>query len=134
MEAEEFRVGNYLYYRDESHLLQVSNIGSNGFETVDENGLLYGSDDILDYNPIPLTEQLLLDFGFENTQIGLFQIKVLSRGSINIHTNRRDIKFVELGTTGHYLFGVVDVKFVHHLQNLYFSLTGKELRIKTTSS
>lgn len=133
MKTEELRIGNYMQYRDKSRLLQVCNIGLLGFETVDENGLLYGSDDILDYNPISLTEEWLFDFGFKNTEIGVFEIKVLSRGSINIHTNRMDIKFVELGTTGHYLFGVVDIKYVHQLQNLYFALTGKELTIKVNA-
>ena len=59
MEARELRIGNLVRYRDKKDV-EVSNLG-NSFETVDlVNGLAYGSDDIREYNPIPLTEEFIL--------------------------------------------------------------------------
>lgn len=66
--------------------------------------------------PIPLTEEWLLKFGFEKVGfqfikdgIELFPIRDLYyRGNFPIKS---------------------DIKYVHQLQNLYFALVGKELKL-----
>ena len=64
MKAESLRIGNYIRYRDERNTI-VYSLGLT-FATIrmyDEQ--IVGSDDINEYEPIPLTEDWLLKFGFK---------------------------------------------------------------------
>lgn len=73
------------------------------------------------YRPIPLTEEWLLKFGFEKVgfqfikdDIELFPIRDLYyRANFPIKS---------------------DIKYVNQLQNLYFALTGEELKLKEDES
>ena len=70
-------------------------------------------------NPIPLTEEWLIKFGFENKrEKWLFEKNGLV---INIGNHN---------CTMHCGNSIKAVDYVHQLQNLYFVLTGKELKIK----
>lgn len=116
MKANELRIGNLVNYRDEETLM-VSNIGYT-FATENYKTLIVGSDDINDYNPIPLTEEWLLRFGFKEG----FDV-VFSKNTL-------DFKKEAFG----YRFTVNDwisplIMDVHQLQNLYFGLTGQDLEI-----
>lgn len=66
--------------------------------------------------PIPLTEQWLLDFGFSKTSG--YPYKMLN-GYIRIRNGIYFFKFYTLE---------VELPYVHTLQNLYHSLTNKELK------
>lgn len=71
--------------------------------------------------PIPLTEELLLKCGFEQSG-GLFQKK-------NSPIYYLDGKFV-IAADGYAMAGAsIKLKYLHQLQNLDFALTGKELEI-----
>ena len=68
------------------------------------------------YNPIPLTEEWLLKFGFKNIK---FKYEI-----------NNFIIWLDPRSTYYYLNyegGNIEIKYVHELQNLYFALTGKEL-------
>lgn len=77
--------------------------------------------------PIPLTEEWLVKFGFKlqplknNTKEWYF----IARGKFSMNNER--------GFWSHspiYLEDVLQIQYVHQLQNLYFALTGEELTIK----
>ena len=80
-----------------------------------------------DYKPIPLTEEWLLKLGFSSNKHGyvfnMFRIKKYVTGffygyiPIFLDDIDEDIDDVE-------------IKYVHQLQNLYFALTGEELKLK----
>lgn len=112
IQANELRIGNYLYYRDKESFLEVVSLGSK-FETINERGLLYGSDDIEEYNPIPLTEEILLNCDELN------ELLLIDK-----------IGFVIFKNSYSYQFVIEDYKYLHQLQNLYFALTGEQLGIK----
>ena len=59
-------------------------------------------------NPIPLTEEILLNFGFE-----IEWLLSDSKGYYVLINNKK-----------------IRIKFVHSLQNLFFSLCGEELTVK----
>ena len=128
MEKKELRIGNYIRYRDEWDC-EVMTIGSY-FETHNKDltdrlhGILCGSDDSNDYNPIPITEEWLLKFGFNYTNdewIVLFWV------------NRRVVFTIEyIGKIFIEAKTRVHIKYVHQLQNLYFALAGEELSNKKT--
>lgn len=80
--------------------------------------------------PIPLTEEILLD-------CGLKEQKEDKPHFVNIFGNPHWIQYlksiegvvIHIGGGEH--FTIPNIKYVHQLQNLYFALTGKELEFKT---
>jgi len=76
-----------------------------------------------DTTPIPLTEEWLVKFGFEN---GTTQdLKVITNATITKNGMREGFWNLYLG------HNAIDVnfKYIHQLQNLYFALTGTELEL-----
>jgi hypothetical protein len=136
MKAEELRIGNYIStsYMSSS-TLKVTAIHSDRvcFESVTHD---FKSNTISSYiEPIPLTEEWLLKFGFNNEY---------KKGWIG-----KDVKHPNGTTTDFVLsypermgiwqdsfafeydsFRFVALESVHQLQNLYFALTGEELKIQ----
>lgn len=111
MKANDLRIGNLtkdkldqtIYEIDITTLLFISKCNKDDKE--------------LSIEEIPLTEEWLLNFEF-NFHQGKFWIDGLC-----VHTT--DSRFYIIQEQGR-----VFIRNVHHLQNLYFALTGKELSIK----
>ena len=119
MKANDFRVGNLVFFKGE-----VKELGLWDFST-------YIQTNIEHYKPIPLTEEWLERFGFEKDEEydegGLVDYRfTLMNGSLEFVSfwNSEEITGVNQPQTR------IDVEHVHQLQNLYFALTGKELTIK----
>lgn len=77
------------------------------------------------YQPIPLTEEWLLKFGFDNNGvvwIGLNtdaqELQITKQGDVLIYDE--DDNFIPLNR----------IQYVHQLQNLFYALTGNELELK----
>jgi len=79
-----------------------------------------------DCQPIPITEEWLLKFGFEYHHNTPHPNKVFRKS----HSEG----FIDLEQIIHYYYGgsftSVECRYVHQLQNLYFALTGEELTTK----
>ena len=127
MDAKELRIGNWILDHEadpkKTIYYQVEEIQrlSNNKALNQTLGVTYrkGSCWTCDVEPIPLTEEWLVKFGFDNLGaygwgIGYFHIRFR-----NIH------KFYFLLENR-----LVRIKYVHQLQNLYFALTNEELKIK----
>jgi hypothetical protein len=114
MKAEELRIGNlvYKYYPSGIEIEAVNEINSYFVNGIGISAI----------EPIPLTEEWLLKFGFEK-EGGWFKKKRL------LLFNIRNMYF----TTPSKDIVSVDVTTVHQLQNLYFALTGEELTLKNQS-
>ena len=78
-------------------------------------------------NPIPLTEEWLLKFGFEEQgksiifsieHQGMKLVIDIYQGLNNIH-----LVFENMSAP------LIKIKYVHQLQNLFFALTGEELKL-----
>jgi len=112
MEAKELRMGNLVHGNPYNGLITV--FSNNKCVIKHKSGIARFL--IEDLEPIPLTEEWLLKFGFEIKQ-SRFGNEYL--GKINLYTTSdKNIVFCYDG----YLKGI---KYVHQLQNLYFALTGK---------
>lgn len=76
--------------------------------------------------PIPLTEGWLIAFGFEKGSDIVGECYYIEQ-------DNSDSDFVvHVSNEGFYFFEpTVDLYHVHQLQNLYFALCGKELKIET---
>lgn len=113
MEANELRIGNF-----------VGDIGNIPYQVYPQTILSLWQMEIsgkipLDVNPIPLTEEWLVKFGFT---------KSLANGTIYCKARFMEIIYdsdIYLSFSGNR--GKLNIKHVHQLQNLYFALTGEEL-------
>ena len=141
MKAEELRIGNYVEvsknmfceYLDCLDLDDIDKIPDNKCMQIvavekdqvrislfDEEVEFYYEDLKL----IPLTEQWLIDFGFNYEDVGNDNhfTKTFSKPFINIEYSINVPEFRLLYNGFHII-----IKHVHQLQNIYFALTGKEL-------
>lgn len=112
IQAKDLRIGNLVDFY--------------GIETIVDINLLQSFlSKKIELQPIPLTEELLLELGF--------QCYVFDNGKPNQFRFKsrliviRDNCFVEYGTN-------VKILYVHSLQNLIFALLGKELELKPTEN
>ena len=122
MKATELRIGNY-YYGDVLFPSEYNVITANDLVELDSDPL----DDY--YQPLPLTEEWLIKFGFEK--------KIDCYKNINYNFNGY---FASFDCDNPMWFGedgcceqvtIKDnIKYVHQLQNLYFAVTNEELTMK----
>ena len=118
IQSNELRIGNYVYSSDFV------------IKSYSPQGLFNLMGDIDDcYNnikPIPLTEQWLINFRFENISLGEWQ-----KEDILLDNEYTDKGIWNIGENYQRLN--IDVIHVHQLQNLYFALTNKELSYESKS-
>jgi hypothetical protein len=119
MESNELRIGNLVHDYDEE-LIIVS-----GISYGDVYSLKLGETPLARIKPIPLTEEWLIKFGFEEDGINWYWFNTKDRFTdygyaYNTKTNIIEFNECEL----------IGIRYVHQLQNLYFALTGQELNIK----
>lgn len=139
MKATELRIGNWIEYNsfELGGFYQVEQIcedseGFDGYYIKFRNGSFATSleeeededEDDKIIQPIPLTEEWLLKFGFEldieddGYQKGKYKVSVSDEGCLF---------FIYIG---YYPEEIAEFKYVHQLQNLYHALTGKEIKLK----
>lgn len=127
MEAHELRIGNYYMFADNDGICYraVKQIKINEFGFMsDYDGVNFGI-----CKPIPLTEEWLMRFGFLAKNIHsnfiLNEIEIASSVRV-IATNERRSFYLD-GEIPESM--KIKIETVHQLQNLYFSLTQKELTL-----
>ena len=117
MKASDLRIGNLVYnvLKEVITVDSIRDAGVNGYsiETI---------------KPIPLTEEWLLKFGFDkyrtdkaiNYKKGLLRFTFANKGVF------KGKNFLMIANIINYK----NINHVHQLQNLYFALTGEELKLK----
>jgi hypothetical protein len=131
IQANELRIGNLVDIGKEFNILEL-------VDFVD----MYENNTLEHYQPIPLTEDWLLKFGFESTyeefdeedfpcvvEYWLFTDSV-TKFEIDYATKTGYTVNIANVPTGHALIIRRKLEYVHQLQNLYFALTGTELTLK----
>lgn len=119
----ELRIGSYLIDTDTGRLGIVRTISNRKITLKLEHSTIWQH--IIEYSPIPLTEDILLKCGFGGSNETIFT--KMDIGPIYFSRPYVGAK--------HYLVKAISgdkitsVKHLHQLQNLYFALTGKEIKI-----
>lgn len=122
MVARELRIGNLVIdHLGNPYKIKASSIVAQlQFELAEQVG----------YRPITLTEEILLKCGFEKLLNGFhINISIDQELSINIITNECYLFRNDPIHGGIDFICANSVKYLHQLQNLYFSLTGEELNV-----
>lgn len=116
MKAEELRIGNWVHSDEMGEPMQV-----NAHQILFQTSLKSMLSGFID--PIPLTEEWLVDFGF-NYENGAYYLNNIDDSFYVKYCSDEGYGFSFCATTYGFL---KEVPYVHQLQNLYHSLTGTEL-------
>ena len=124
MKAEELRIGN--------------TIKINGIVVNIDSRTLFDWNDRRVKEPIPLTTEWLLKFGFEkdedfgNWHLNDYEIFSIRNDRFRIFSagvKEGSVHWYN-GSSDDYYSSTKKIQYVHQLQNLYYALTGEELTIK----
>ena len=120
MKANELRIGNYVFSAEDNKTGEVLQIDSSGIIFANKNGNRW--QDLKNIQPISLTEETLLKCGFE----GGLKYCYLEKDQFCIECNNGVIGLL----CGQYAESPQElpIKYLHQLQNLYFALTGRNLK------
>lgn len=119
--AKEFRLGNLVMY--DGRVFEIDTIAEE-FPTLNTSEFGIGVVDWNTIEPIELTDEWLFEFGFEyQSRFDNFNL-----GNFEVYNSPVYIGFLldSIWEANAY----VEIHFVHQLQNLYFALTGEELKLK----
>lgn len=130
LSATELRIGNHVYNNYEKFITIRGLILNECFSDI--SGYSYE-----EIEPIPLSEEWLLRFGFENFSDWQIALDDPSRFLVIMHVTHSGDEFYpvleqcgEVSSERKQIFHLNRIQYVHQLQNLYFALTGTELTIK----
>ena len=120
---QELRIGNYFQESSTKEIIQVESISK---DTVAFSGYFTKG---WQAEPVELTEEWLLKFGFESNIVGykidndrfIFELYFYDAWNLN---------YVEKQKFGNGSAELSGYWKIHELQNLFFALTGEELTIK----
>jgi len=128
MKAKELRIGNLIkgiYHQlddnhDELELETICEVVTLDITFSGDYSIYVDSDEQIEhfseFQPIPLTEEWFLKFGLLKTKEG-----IILMGCYQIVANEESWRIILKN-------GVLHIQYVHQLQNLYFALTGEELK------
>ena len=125
MESKQLRIGNYIMQSGNVTMVESLSRSIDDWDRTNHKRTM-------DCEPILLTEEWLLKFGFVHqykNKIGqdFFECIIDAEFKLYVNLNRMNISLSKK-----YVGNVYSKKlqYVHQLQNLYFALTGEELTIK----
>ena len=125
MKPQELRLKNYVNFN--STIVRVMTISNKYINVRNQRDYLITFLDFSKYIlPIPITEQWLLDLGFEYWVVD----KAYFYKDYFFHTELpEEMKYYLPYFNMDIYIGSVKIQYVHQLQNFYFALTGKELSL-----
>lgn len=134
MKANDLRIDNWIKYEDK--LVQVVQLSSLMILCQrDENQFLVNHEPEI-FQPIELTEELLLKIGFD----AMHSCRYMYEKSIINKHNKKVVVYITFHMINKTLridfsndlqvLNLYDIQYLHQLQNAYYCLTGKELKVE----
>ena len=128
IDARELRIGNYIFWnipQKKGVPHRIIGILERSLHTVPIS--IPDSRDVEEYEPIPLTPELLEKCGVDTaSNETVFKEKYLTAKNRGIHFFFRN-NILEYSTV--HSCNKTHIKYLHQLQNLFYCLTGKELEV-----
>lgn len=122
--ANELRIGNLVYFKFDNELT-IHNIVGKDIQVMHKCERDYNEESEC-YYPIPLTEDWLVKFGFNQNYGVADSEQYMVYQPIWIYEHER-VYYSE--SYDDYFTFIKTIQYVHQLQNLYFAITGEELTI-----
>jgi hypothetical protein len=135
MKANELRIGNWVYQGNQYGDMPIDAYQIHQYDLMERGGSV--AEYYKEWKPIPLTAKLLEEFGglryaprpFAEDH---FTMRILGVDTIYFRPSYQDGFYWGIATRDienpDELHAVIPIKYLHQLQNLYFTLTGKELK------
>ena len=120
MKETELRIGNYVYPFDDIYLVDSKTILKDCIKVTPKD-----FKNTIHLEPIPLTEEWLIKFGFVRSSEKTTRLGYLKYNTFDLNGG---CGYGNVFTYGSAAFN--HIKHVHQLQNIYFALTNEELTIK----
>lgn len=117
MNAKELRIGNYVLFSNKIKTIDLSDFGTEW--TGDLGRKMFDQ-----FKPIPLSADWLIEFGIKKS--GNHYFFKTNTGNAAYFSEEFKLIFSD--------FERSKIKYVHELQNLYFALTGEELKLASDSA
>lgn len=128
MTAQELRIGNYIESY-ETGIIKVYGLNEEIIQFEENESILYL--DTKSFNPIPLTEEWIYNFGLRERYCkGEWSWANCKQGK-GVWGSYTESYFNKYGEGLSYSGSYPNILYVHQLQNLYFALTREELTLKT---
>lgn len=124
LRAQDLRIGNIFFIPGIERYVKVCSIFKTHFKCEDLNGVMFEESIRINYQPIPLTEEILLKCGFIKLDKEDYFYILQYDMNLKIGEDLKLIAWYDLALNN------VKIKYLHQLQNLYFALTGSELNVK----
>jgi hypothetical protein len=126
LQAKDLRIGNWIAdYEHKNPYFQVEAIQRHNdkLKVVYRNGSSWATEP----EPITLTEEWLLRFGFKKSKVS----SQFDKGKLTIQI-ANELEYHKNGRVYFNSWAILyeSIRYVHQLQNLYHALTGEELEIK----
>jgi len=118
MKASDLRIGNFVKHKQGQEII----------EKVDESWLVSEMTRLIEqtYEPIPITEEWLLKFGFKAIVGKKLWFTIPMTKGIQLDYDNGTF---HLSGHGIHITFIASIQHVHTLQNFYFENTAKELRL-----
>ncbi|WP_301704076.1 hypothetical protein [uncultured Parabacteroides sp.] len=145
VDVRELKIGNYVYLQSSKTPYRITEIGYSEIEypRYEASGISSGAvfrTYVENLNPIPLTEELLLKCGFEKVlgqQLFGFPQENFYRKFYEIKTSKCPLVMIKengylchvVSSDGEFGCSFIPILYIHQFQNLYYSLSGKELEV-----
>jgi hypothetical protein len=115
MKAQELRIGNLVYLSDKEKVWEI--LDGHEIDECDDNPFA---------QPIPITEEWLLKFGFIDLKERCGLDGIYSIIGKQIHINIETKSYCQIDYEGS-VCDIVKIEYVHDLQNLFYALNKEEL-------
>lgn len=118
----ELRIGNSILFDGE-----IKTVTSRMLGYINNANRFKNKSNLIEFEPIPLTEKILLKFGFKRDSTGCLKFSNCLYWLPKCYNSDTGILQIAVGMTP---IKNCPCQYVHQLQNLYFALTGEELTLK----
>jgi hypothetical protein len=120
MRAEELRIGNLVYTETIDDPYRIETVYELSTLSINESYIILN---IPPYQPIPLTEEWLLKFGWDKLEL---VDRTIGYNKYALFIGYRNHNLRLMGSNIH----IINIKYVHQLQNIFYALTNEELILK----
>jgi hypothetical protein len=130
MKANELRIGNLLQ-SDTNTIIKIVGVVKKDIYYYHNKKNLYVLElNNLNFQPLELTEEWLLKFGFGDARItNRLYTRKKTDGFYGFYINKETMSYCTFDYEGT-IDDIIKIEYVHQLQNLYFAVTGEELTMK----